>query len=465
MQPVLLLDVVGLTRRQVQADVTPHLAALAARGSMAPMRAVLPAVTCSAQATMLTGALPSEHGAGGNGWRDPASYDVALWRQSNHLVAGEKLYEAARRQGGSEFTCAKLFWWWNMGAAVDLSITPRPYYFADGRKQVAIYATPHEFGVETEGALGPFPFFDFWGPKAGLPSSRWIADAAIRTLRERRPTLTMAYLPHLDYDHQRYGPGDARGVQAHRDIDAIVGDLVEAADTAGAATVVVSEYGIRDVSRPVHINRALREAGLLRARPTPHGDVLDVFASGAFALADHQVAHVYCQGEAQTAAARERLEALDGVAAVLDDEGKLAAGLDHPNAGTLVARSEPDAWFTYYYWEGREQEPDFARTVDIHRKPGYDPAEMFVDPELKLPMARVARRLAQKKLGMRYLMDVIPLDASLVRGSHGLVPEDPDDGPVWLSSLSFDGGVSGPDADGTVPMTGVKARVLEALAR
>ncbi|MEM9379764.1 MAG: alkaline phosphatase family protein [Planctomycetota bacterium] len=376
-----------------------------------------------------------------------------------------KVPEAARRQGGEDFTCAKLFWWWNMGAAVDRSITPRPYYFADGRKQVAIYATPHEFGVETEAALGPFPFFDFWGPKAGLPSSRWIADAAIRTLREHRPTLTMAYLPHLDYDHQRFGPGDERSVQALREVDAIVGDLVAAADAAGAAMVVVSEYGIRDVSRPVHVNRALREAGLLRARPTPHGDVLDVFASGAFAVADHQVAHVYCQGEAQTSAARERLAALDGVAAVLDEEGKRAAGLDHPNAGTLVALSEPDAWFTYYYWDDPAGEPDFARTVDIHRKPGYDPLEMFVDPELRLPMARVARRLIQKKIGMRYLMDVIPLDASLVRGSHGLMPEDPDDGPVWLSSLPFEGGVAGPDADGTVPMTGVKSRVLDALGR
>ena len=191
MKPVLLLDVVGLTPRQVQADVTPHLAALAARGGMSPMGAVLPAVTCSAQATMLTGALPSAHGAVGNGWCDPASKDVALWRQSNHLVGGEKVYEAARKLDPS-FTCAKLFWWWNMGAAVDRSITPRPYYFADGAKQVAIYSTPPEYGEAQERRHGAFPFFDFWGPKAGLPSSRWIADVTIATLEEHRPTLTMA---------------------------------------------------------------------------------------------------------------------------------------------------------------------------------------------------------------------------------------------------------------------------------
>ncbi|MFT5735539.1 MAG: putative AlkP superfamily pyrophosphatase or phosphodiesterase, partial [Planctomycetota bacterium] len=158
MQPVLLLDVVGLTQAQISPEITPHLHALGQRGSIAPMDSILPAVTCSAQATMLTGTMPSEHGVVGNGWRDPKSFEVALWRQSNALVRGEKVYEAAKKLDPS-FTCAKLFWWWNMGAAVDLSITPRPFYPADGRKIPAIYAWPPEFGEETEAALGKFPFF------------------------------------------------------------------------------------------------------------------------------------------------------------------------------------------------------------------------------------------------------------------------------------------------------------------
>ncbi len=193
MRPVLLLDLVGLTRRQI-GDRTPNLAALAARGACAPMSAVLPAVTCSAQATMLTGALPREHGVVGNGWLARDGMEVALWRQSNALVTGRKLYERARERDPA-FTCAKLFWWWNMGAAVDWSITPRPFYPADGRKIPAVYSWPTDYGAELEAALGPFPFFDFWGPRAGLPSSRWIAQAAIHTLATRAPTLTMAYLP------------------------------------------------------------------------------------------------------------------------------------------------------------------------------------------------------------------------------------------------------------------------------
>ena len=463
MKPVLLLNIVGLTPRQIGAD-TPNLRALAERGAFAPMSTVLPAVTCSAQATMLTGRLPGEHGVVGNGWFDRDYADLAFWRQSNRLVQGEKVYEAARRRDPA-FTCAKLFWWWNMGAAVDWSITPRPYYPADGRKIPATYAWPADFGAGLEAALGRFPFFDFWGPKAGLPSSRWIADAAIRTLAEQRPSLTMAYLPHLDYDHQRYGPRDPRSIQALRDVDAIFGDCLGAADSCGAAVIVVSEYGIMPVDRPVHVNRALREAGLLVARETPTGETLDVFGSRAFAVADHQVAHVYARDDGARAAAREVLEGLAGIERVLALDGKREHGLDHPRAGDLVAVAAPDSWFTYYYWLDESAEPDFARSVDIHRKPGYDPCEMFLDPALAFPKLRIARRLAQKFMGLRYLMDVIPVDASLVRGSHGRLPDDPQDGPVFISSLPF-GGAGGPEPDGgVVPMCSVQERVLAALSR
>lgn len=462
MKPVLLVDVVGLTPRLLSAR-TPNLQDLARRGASAPMSAVLPAVTCSAQATMLTGLAPASHGAVGNGWLDRASGEVALWRQSNALVSGEKVYEAARRLDPS-FTCAKLFWWWNLGAAVDWSITPRPFYPADGRKILAIYAWPTEFGVEMERALGPFPFFDFWGPRSGLPSSRWIADAAIRTLEERAPTLTLVYLPHLDYDFQRYGPDDERSRRAVEDIDRVVGDLRAAAERAGAEMVVVSEYGLVAVDTPIDINRALRRSGLLVARATPAGDVLDTHASTAFAVADHQIAHVYVRSREAQEHAKAVILALPDVEEILEGETRREQGLDHPRSGDLVAIARPNAWFTWYYWLDDAAEPDFARTVDIHRKPGYDPCELFLDPELAAPKLRVALRLAQKKLGMRYLMDVIPLDAKLVRGSHGRLPDDPKDGPVFLCSKPFAdcGGVPG---NGVVAMTSVKDRVLALLRR
>jgi len=461
MRPLLWLDLVGLTPRMIGPE-TPQLAALADRGALSPMSTVLPAVTCSVQASLLTGLTPQEHGAVGNGWLDPATHEPAFWRQANTLVSGEKLYEAARPLLGGQQT-AKLFWWWNMGADIDLSITPRPFYPADGRKLVATYSWPTDYGKQLERELGAFPFFDFWGPRSGLPSSRWIADATIRTLRQRKPGLALAYLPHLDYDLQRFGPDDARSRQAVRDLDTIVGDLVRAADEGGYTIVATSEYGITAVDKPVDINRALRRAGLLVARETPTGDRLDVFGSRAFALADHQVAHVYCKDTESTAAATDVLRGLDGVAELHVGPDRVAVGLDHPRAGEIVAVAEPRAWFTYYYWLEDAGEPDFARTVDIHNKPGYDPCELFLDPQLKAPMLRVAGRLAQKKLGMRYLMDVIPTDPTLVRGSHGRLPDDLLDGPVFLCSRPFadcGGEPNGPQLD----LLSVKQRLLQLLA-
>src|SRR6185503_17337543 len=335
MKPVLVLDVVGLTVRQIGTR-TPNLLALAQRGAMSPMDAVLPAVTLSAQATLLTGTLPSAHGAVGNGWYFRDVGEVLFWRQPNALVAGAKLYERARALDPS-FTCAKIFWWWNLGAAVDWSITPRPFYPADGRKIVAVYGAPSSYAAGLERALGPFPFFDFWGPKSGLPSSRWIADAAIRTLEERKPALTLVYLPHLDYDFQRFGPADARSRKAVAEIDAVFADLASAAERADAEIVVVSEYGIEAVETPIDVNRALRRSGLLSARATPAGEVLDTFGSKAFAVADHQVAHIYAKSRDALEHARAVVLALPGVERVIDGEEKREAGLDHPRAGDLVA--------------------------------------------------------------------------------------------------------------------------------
>lgn len=457
MKPLLLINVVGLAWRHIGTH-TPHLFALRARGGGAPMTTILPAVTCSAQATLLTGLSPAKHGIVGNGWFDRASAEVRFWQQSNALVEGEKLFETAHRRDPA-YTSAKLFWWYNMGAAVDWSITPRPYYSADGRKIMGVYGTPPAFAAGLEEELGPFPFFDFWGPKAGLASSAWIARATQRTLEREAPGLTMVYLPHLDYDHQRFGPDDPRSLAAIGAVDTLVGELVAAADAAGTSVAVVSEYAIEDVSRPVYLNQHLRRAGLLAVRPEPPGgrmgERLDPFRSKAFAVVDHQLAHVYVQAPKDLKRTQEVLAELEGVERVLDREAQAEYGIDHPRAGDLVVVAEEGAWFAYPYWLDEANAPDFARTVAIHDKPGYDPCELFLDPALRFPMLRVARRLMQKKLGCRYLMDVVPLDASLVRGSHGRLPSTPERGPVFLSSEPFDAPL--------VQMESVKERLLTQL--
>jgi predicted AlkP superfamily pyrophosphatase or phosphodiesterase len=450
-RPLLVLDVVGLTPRLLR-EKAPRLRALFARGFASPMSSVLPAVTCPAQATMLTGLLPREHGIVGNGWYFRDLAEILFWRQSHALMAGEKVWEAARRRDPS-VTCAKLFWWFNLYASADYAVTPRPFYPADGRKIPGIYAWPPDLEADLDARLGTFPLFRFWGPGADLVSTEWIAACAKRVLERHAPTLALVYLPHLDYDFQRHGPDDPRALAAVEAVDRVAADLAAAWRERGAEVVVVSEYGIGAVTGWIAPNRALREAGLLRARPTPHGELLDAGASRAFAVCDHQVAHVYVRDAADLPRARAALLALPGVERLLGEEEKRAVGLDHPRSGELVAVAARDRWFAYPYWFDDAAAPDFARTVDIHRKPGYDPAELFLDPKRRLVKARLAARLLQKALGFRYLLDVVPLDPSPVRGSHGRTPDDPEEGPLYACTAP------GGAAD-RVEIASVKARIL-----
>lgn len=432
MHRTLVLLVVGLTEALL-GEATPHLTALARGGARRPLRTILPAVTCSVQATFTTGLLPRDHGAVANGWYFRDLAEVWLWRQSSRLVAGEKVWEAAARRDPA-FTCAQLFWWYNMYSGATWAVTPRPMYPADGRKLPDVYTEPAGLRDELTGRLGVFPLFRFWGPAADLAASRWIADCARHVYATRRPTLALVYLPHLDYNLQRLGPNHPALAQDLRAVDALCGELIDLAARDGTRIVVLSEYGVTPVTGPVHVNRALREAKLIRVRTELGRELLDAGASEAFAVADHQVAHVYVRRPERVPEVRRLLEGLAGVERVLDREGQRAAGLDHPRSGELVAVARPDRWFTYYYWLDDAAAPDFARTVDIHRKPGYDPAELFLDPALRWPQLRIGWRLAQKALGMRYLMDVIPLDAGLVRGSHGRPTDDLRAGPVLISS-------------------------------
>jgi predicted AlkP superfamily pyrophosphatase or phosphodiesterase len=452
--PTLVLNVVGLTPGLLRH--APNLHALARGGAVRPLTTVLPAVTTTVQSTLLTGLLPRDHGIVANGWYFRELSEIWFWRQSNRLVGGEKVWEAAKRRDPS-FTCAKLFWWYNMYSSADIAITPRPMYLADGRKLPDIHTHPAGLRDELLGSLGEFPLFRFWGPGADIESSRWIARSALHVLEQQRPTLTLVYLPHLDYDLQRFGPNHP-GIPAQvAAVDALCGPLIEKARALGAQVVVLSEYGITEVSRPIHINRALREAGWLKVRTERGRELLDAGASEAFAVADHQLAHVYVSRPELVPEVAACLKSLPGVETVMDALGKRAAGLDHPRSGELVAVACADSWFTYYYFLDDARAPDFARTVEIHRKPGYDPAELLFDPKIRLPKLAVATRLARKALGMRYLMDVIGLDATVVRGSHGRPTDREEDGPLFITTA--------PEllADGPVPATSVKQLLLDHL--
>ncbi|AUH51718.1 alkaline phosphatase family protein [Chromobacterium sp. ATCC 53434] len=431
MPRLLVLNVVGLTPRLLRH--APALRRLAEQGCARPLAAVTPALTCPAQATYLTGQPPSRHGCVGNGWYSRELAEPLFWKQNNGLIDGEKLWHEARRRH-ADFSCAQLFWWYNMYADVEWSVTPRPIYKADGRKIPDFYSAPAELHAELRQKLGDFPLFQFWGPASGIASSRWIADCALHLYRSRQPMLSLVYLPHLDYCLQKFGPDHPSIAAEVAAVDALCEELIAEVRADGGRVLALSEYGVTAVSGDVAINRALRRAGLLRVRQEQGEDKLDCGASDAFALADHQVAHVYVRRPERVAEVKALLERLDGVELVLDRDGKRLYSLDHPRAGELVAISRPDRWFSYYYWLDDAQAPDFARTVDIHRKPGYDPVELFLDPRLPLPRLKIAWTLLKRKLGQRSLLDVIPLDASLVKGSHGRPTDDADAGPLLISS-------------------------------
>lgn len=455
-QPLVIVNAVGLTRRLL--PHAPQLQALARNGWVKGLQEVFPAVTMTAQATMLTGKLPQEHGVVGNGWYFRETGEVRFWQQCRDLIQGPVFYDILKErfaQQGREFRTANLFWWFNQGADVAYSVTPKPYYAADGNKAFGVLGTPDGLTENLEAVLGPFPFPSFWGPKAGLPATNWISMAASQVLGEHRPDLTLVYLPHLDYEPQRRGPSGSDMPRLVGELDMAMTPLLEAARRVGAAVWVVSEYGHCDVSRPVAINRTLRQAGFLHARPGPFGEVFNPLGSQAFAVVDHQLAHITVRNPAVLQEVAALVAALPGVGRVLVGEERGEIGLDHPRSGEIVALSSPDSHFIYPFWLDDSQAPDYARTVDIHRKPGYDACELFFDPALRFPILRMMRRLLRKKLGFRTLFDVIPLDGSLVRGSHGLAAAEAIDRPLFIGS-----GIQ-PFAEIDGPMSSVFHAVLQ----
>lgn len=433
MPKLAVLNVVGLTPRLL--SHAPFLSTWARDKRTAAVTPVLPAVTCSVQSTYLTGVMPSVHGIVGNGWYFRDEGEIKFWRQSNRLVQADKIWDHIRRDD-PEFTCANMFWWYNMYSTVDYSVTPRPMYPADGRKIPDVYTQPADLRFELQDELGRFPLFEFWGPNTTIRSSEWIAHASLHVDALCDPTLTLVYLPHLDYELQKEGPGGSGIAEEVRAVDGVCEELITYYESRGADVIVLSEYGITSVRRGVSLNRRLRAEGFVEVREELGRELLDAGASRAFAVADHQVAHVYVNDDDAVEDVRALIEDVDGVETVLSGRRRTFSGLNHERAGNLVAVAEPDAWFTYYYWLDEDRAPDFARTVDIHRKPGYDPVELFLDPDLPSARLKAGLRLLQKKLGFRYLMDVIPIDPSLVRGSHGRLPDDPDDGPLLITGRS-----------------------------
>ncbi|UPK69621.1 alkaline phosphatase family protein [Chitinophaga filiformis] len=431
MKKTVVIDVVGLSSSLIGSH-TPFLQSYVSRQQLSTIKPMVPAVTTAVQSTYVTGQWPSEHGIVGNGWYDRQDSEVKFWKQSNKLVEAPKIWDKAKRLDPS-FTCSKMFWWYNMYSTADYSVTPRPQYLADGRKAPDCYSHPASLRDHLQKELGTFPLFQFWGPGANIKSTKWIADASMITDNLYDPTLTLIYLPHLDYCLQKFGQDFNRISKELGEIDAVCKQLVEFYEKKGCEVIILSEYGITNVNHPIHLNRRFREEGLIQIREERGLELLDAGASKAFVVADHQIAHVYVNDPSVYKKVRSIVENTPGVELVLDREGKRQHHLHHSRSGELILVADANSWFTYYYWLDDAKAPDFARLVDIHKKPGYDPVEMFMNPADPLVKLKAGFKLLKKKLGFRYLMNVIPLDATLIKGSHGRISEDKANHPVLIS--------------------------------
>ena len=432
MKKTVVINVVGLTKRLI-GEHTPFIESFLEKGEAPYIEPVLPGVTCTVQSTYVTGKWPAEHGIVGNGWYFKDECEVKFWRQSNKLVQQPKLWDDLKEKY-PDFTCANHFWWYNMYSNVDFSITPRPNYLADGRKIPDVYSYPPQLRDDMQKALGTFPLFEFWGPKTTINSSKWIADAALLTDKKHNPDLTLIYLPHLDYNLQRYGLDFEIISKDLQEIDTVVEQLVKHYEALNARVILLSEYGITNVNRPVHLNRILRREGMISVREERGLELLDAGESDAFAVADHQIAHVYCKDSKDIARVAQIIKSVEGVEKVLYGDDLKTHHINHERCGDIVVVADKDSWFTYYFWLDDSKAPDYARMVDIHKKPGYDPVEMMTDPKDKLVMAKVVGKLLKKKMGFRTVMDIIPIDATLIKGSHGRLTEDIEDFPIFISN-------------------------------
>ncbi len=432
MNKTVVIDVVGLST-SVIGEHMPFLREYTERKNLIRIEPVLPAVTTSAQSTYLTGKWPSETGIVGNGWYDRIDSEVKFWKQSNKLVNGEKIWEIAKKEDPS-FTCSTMFWWYNMYSSADYAVTPRPNYLADGRKMPDCYSHPASLRDVLQEKLGTFPLFQFWGPGANIKSTQWIADASMLTDDLHDPTLTLIYLPHLDYCLQKFGPDFTKIHHELTEIDEVLKGLIAFYENKGAEIILLSEYGISPVNNPIHLNRLFREHGLLQIRVERGLELLDPGASKAFVVADHQIAHVYISDPSVRDKVMELLKGVSGVELILDKKEQAAYHINHERSGDLVLMADQDSWFTYYFWLDDAKAPDYARCVDIHKKPGYDPVEMFMSSKL-----RAGYKLLKKKAGLRYVMDVIPLDANLIKGSHGRIGAKPEYHPVLITDQKQEG--------------------------
>lgn len=408
---LIVLNLAGLSPSLLQSGDCPSILRYADRTGWTAVKPALPALTLSMQATLTTGVPPAGHGIVGNGYFDRALCEHRFWSASAGLVEHPRFWETQPPEARPR--TAALFWWNFLGADLDVYLNVAPFHLADGATVSSCASKPVDLYAGLEEKLGPFPLHRFWGPAISIESSAWILDATLEVAAQGTCDLILGYLPHMDYSLQRSGPGSDEARRHLAELDALLAPVLERAATGEFDLALLSEYGISPVDQAIRPNRILKDERFFSVRPLGQREYPDLAHSRAFAICDHQIAHVYVANPADVLSVKSLLETAEGLGDILDRDAQKAAGIDHERSGDLVALAEPRAWFDYSWWNDENAAPDYARTVDIHRKIGYDPLELIP--------ATAGKGICS--------------DPSRIRGSHGLIPLDKGEWPLIITSF------------------------------
>ncbi|MCD6459885.1 alkaline phosphatase family protein [bacterium] len=412
--PIVVLDVAGLSPELLALkDCCPNITLLSEKNGMLSMVPSFPSVTCTVQASLTTGQSPSVHGIISNGIYNRQTREVNFWGRYNAVLESDRIWNKIKKNGSQKLSSSAFFLQNSVYCGADYTMAPAPLHTHDGGMIQWCYSKPPNLYSDTCAQLGTaFNLMSFWGPMASFDSSRWIFDAGMYCLQQHNPDLSFIYLPHLDYSSQKYGPKSGQVKSDLKKIDDLVGELIEYQAKNKIGIIILSEYGLVEVKKSLAINKIFRQLGWLKVITIQDKEYIDFENSSVFAMVDHQAAHIYLQNISVHEVQKE-LERFDEIDMVLTSVGKKDFFIDHPRSGDLIAIAKKNCWFSYYWWIDDDLAPGFTRTMDIHRKPGYDPLELFFDPQIK----------------------GIPFATELIKGSHGRPAKNPDELAVFIADI------------------------------
>jgi len=411
MKKLIILNIVGLTKNNLDSVSLPNISKTFENGFLSSMVPSFPAVTCSVQASIASGYYPNEHGIISNG------FQVSFWEQPDSMVEKPRIWDVLKK-ANPKLKTAVLFWQNSLYINSNIVITPKPIHL-ENKLIMWCYSKPVNYYEEIVRELGEFDLKWYWGPFTSIKASQWICNAAKYTIEKHMPDLLLMYLPHLDYTAQKFGPTSNEYKKSLIELDEIIGNLILFLNSKKIdkeyELMIVSEYGFNEVNESISPNVILRNEGFLSTRKIDDKEYVDFEYSKAFAMVDHQVAHIFVKpGNEDTI--KSIFKRKNGIAEILDKDSKYSMKINHSNSGELILCAEKNSWFNYYWWNEEKFAPDFTFNVDIHRKPGYDPLELFFDHKKKS----------------------ISHDTSLIKGSHGIIDKKNEANlPIFGSSIKL----------------------------